>query len=422
MTRSSDYRNNKMHKEFLTLSNIKDVLGLSSLFKPGKTEKTSLEKCLARVTASDIFSDENIPPFDKSTVDGFAVTSSSTFGSSENNPSCLVYIKESVRTGRVPEFSIKHGEAAKIQTGGMIPERSDAVVMLEHAEIIGSDMLEVFRPAAPGSNIIYKGDDIKAGDLAIPGGTRLRAQEVGILAAIGQTEIEVVKKPVVGIISTGDEIVPASCTPEPGEIRDVNAHTLWNMTIKNGGIPVFMGLVRDDYDQILEACENGLTQCDILLISGGSSVGTRDYTLDIIKKLTMDNILVQGVSMSPGKPVILGKSENRQIWGIPGHVASAMIVFHTLVRPFLNRLEGLAKDESIKIPATLTKNVASANGRTDFIRVRLIYERDRVLAEPVIGKSGLLFTIIKSDGIIEINRNCEGLKQGSQVFVTLLGH
>lgn len=411
------------NKEFLTLTDIEDVLCLAKEFEANPAEIVNLENCSGRVTFCDIFSDENLPPFNRSTVDGYAVTSSSTFGSSDANPSCLNFIQKYVEIGSTPEFSINHGEAARVPTGGMIPEGSNAVVMIEHAELLGTDFLEVFKPAAPGSNIIFKGDDVKAGDLIIPKGTRLRTQETGLLAALGKTRISVTRKPIIGIISTGDEIIPAEKTPVHGQIRDVNAYTLFSLIKANGGIPVFCGLVRDDFNEILEACEKGVQGCDMLLISGGSSVGARDYTLEIIKSLTGGEILVQGVSMSPGKPVIFGRSENKQIWGLPGHVGSAMIVFHVLVRPFINHISGLdpAFSETMKIPAIISKNIASANGRTDFIRVKIKNENGQIIADPVIGKSGLLFTLLKSDGIIEIPKNVEGLNQGSMVDVIPFG-
>lgn len=408
-------------KEFLTLTDLENVLELRKKFSPLEPETVGIEQCTDRVAASDIFSDENLPPFDRSTVDGFAVTSASTFGASEGNPASLNFSGLSVEIGKRPEFTIRHGEAARIPTGGMLPEGSDAVVMIEHAEVLYPDFLEIFKPAAPGSNIIFEGDDIKKGGLAISRGTRLRTQETGILAALGKTKINVTKKPVVGIISTGDEIVPINARPYDGQIRDVNTHTLYSLIKKSGGIPKICGLVKDDFNEIMKACQDAVDICDVLIISGGSSVGARDYTIEIIKNLSGDQILVQGVSMSPGKPVILGKYGEKQIWGLPGHVSSAMIAFHVLVRPFLNLLEGIPieRDECIKIPAVLSKNVASANGRTDFIRVRLINDNGKIIADPVIGKSGLLFTLLKSDGIIEIPKNCEGMNEGDIVFVSL---
>lgn len=410
-------------KEFLTLTDIEDVINMRAEFSPLESEAVFLENCHARVTSCDIYSEEELPAFSRSTVDGYAVKSASTFGSSDGNPSCLNYIGKGVDIGKTPDFSIRHGDAAKIPTGGMIPDGSDAVVMIEHADMLGDDILEVFRPVAPFANIISRGDDVKEGELVIPKGTILRAQEIGVLAALGKTEIMVTRKPVIGIISTGDEIVPADQEPEIGQIRDVNTHTLMCMVRNSGAEAVFCGLVKDSFEDIHRACERALEKCDILVISGGSSVGARDYTLDIVNRLSDGRVLVKGVSMSPGKPVILGKTTNKQIWGLPGHVASAMIVFYVLVKPFINRHLGIFEDkaDNIGIPAILSKNVASANGRTDFIRVKLRRIDGKTLADPVIGKSGLLFTLLKSDGIIKIPKNCEGLNQGSIVDVLPFG-
>lgn len=408
-------------KEFFTVVPIEKVFEYLTRFPAAGAEKIPILESNGRVIAEDIVSDTDIPGFDRSTMDGYAVASASTFGATEGTPAYLA-LKGNIAMGERPAPAIGSGEAMRIATGGMLPEGADSVIMVEHTAEIDESTIEVYKSVPPGSNVIAKGEDIRAGWTVIPRGTRIRPQEAGLLAALGRNQAAVYRKPAVGIISTGDEIVPIEAVPGPAQVRDVNTYTLSGMIAQAGGIPVQFGLVADDFTALLDACRTAIANCDMVIISGGSSVGTRDLTLDVISALPDPEILVHGISISPGKPAILAEVSGKPFWGLPGHVTSAMIVFDRVVRPFIEHIGGLQSSphaDRFRLTARLTRNVASAQGRVDFIRVRLIPGDDGLLAEPVLGKSGLLNTMLKADGLIEIGLNTEGLDKGTVVPVIL---
>ncbi|MGB6012123.1 MAG: molybdopterin molybdotransferase MoeA, partial [Desulfobacterales bacterium] len=266
---------------------------------------------------------------------------------------------------------------------------------------------------------LEKGEDIPKGAVLVPKGKRLRPQETGLLAAFGKKTVTVYKKPVVGIISTGDEIVSVHETPAQGQIRDINMYTLSGMLRKAGAVPVSFGIVRDDFDDLFKKCTTAMAQSDMVLISGGSSVGTRDFTIDVLAALPESDILVHGISISPGKPTILAKSRNLAIWGLPGQVTSTMVVFEIVVKPFIDHIGGLSlnNERNFKLSARLSRNIASAQGRTEYIRVRLNSKDGILWADPILGKSGLINTMVNADGLIEIGTNTEGLDKGAEVAV-----
>jgi molybdopterin molybdotransferase len=318
-------------------------------------------------------------------------------------------------------MAVSPGGAVRIATGGMLPSGADSVVMLEHAEALDDTDIEVFRSVAPGQNLIAAGEDFENGARLAAAGRRLRPQDVGVLAAFGRMRVKVFRQPVVGIISTGDEIVPAEAVPGPAQIRDVNRYTLTGLVAQTGAQPAAFGIVRDEFRSLHAACSRALEQCDMVLISGGSSVGARDFSVEVISAFAGAELLVHGIAISPGKPTILARVFGKALWGLPGHVVSSMIVFTRIVRPFLLHIEGRTAEaaEDIRIPARLTRNVASTQGRTDFVRVRLLRRDREWRAEPILGKSGLINTMVNSDGIIEISKNCEGLDADAPVEVIL---
>ncbi len=405
-------------KEFFKVVDLKSVLKYSSDFPRVETEDIPLDESFGRILAVSVDADVDLPDFTRSTMDGYAVRASATFGASEANPAYLT-IKGTVSMGESPAFSTGSDEAARISTGGMLPEGADSVVMIEHTEAIDHTTTEVYRSVAPGQHILEKGEDIPKGAVLVPKGKRLRPQETGLLAAFGKKTVTVYKKPVVGIISTGDEIVSVHETPAPGQIRDINMYTLSGLIRKAGAVPVSFGIVRDDFDDLFKKCTTALAQSDMVLISGGSSVGTLDFTIDVLSALPKSDILVHGISISPGKPTILAKSQNLSIWGLPGQVTSTMVVFEIVVKPFINHISGLSlKNESnFKFSARLSRNIASAQGRTEYIRVRLNHKDGILWADPILGKSGLINTMVNADGLIEIGTNTEGLEKGVTVAV-----
>jgi molybdopterin molybdotransferase len=291
--------------------------------------------------------------------------------------------------------------------------------MVEHTETIDDTTIEVYRSVAPGQNMVAVGEDIKKGEIALTGGRRIRPQETGMLAALGMQTVKVFKKPEIGIISTGDEIVPVNEVPGPGRIRDINTYTLSSLIQRAGATAISYGIVHDDYEALLAKSSQALNDCDMVLVSGGSSVGARDFTIDVISAMADSEILFHGISISPGKPTILARVQKKAFWGLPGHVVSAMIVFSRIVKPFIDHAGGYADgaEKELRITARLSRNIASAQGRMDYVRVRLYRKEGELRAEPILGKSGLINTMVKADGLIEIGMNTEGLDKDTEVKV-----
>ena len=405
-------------KEFFKVKTLETVLNYRSAFPRIEIEKVPLLETVGRVLAEDITADDDLPDFPRAIVDGYAVQGASTFGSSEGNPAYLT-VSGSIAMGESPKLTIGPGEAARIATGGMLPHGADSVVMIEHTEVIDDTTIEVYRSVAPGQNMITIGEDIKKQANVIKQGQTIRPQEAGLMAALGKKEVAVYQKPVIGIISTGDEIISVEETPSRGQIRDINTYTLAGLIHQAEAIAVTYGIIQDNFENLFEKCKSALDRCHMILISGGSSVGARDFTVEVFSSLPDAEILVHGISISPGKPTILAKVQNKACWGIPGHVVSAMIVFARVVRPFIEYIGGKSdeKRKELRLQAKLSRNVASAQGRVDFIRVQLRIDGNQLWADPVLGKSGLISTMVKADGLIEIDINTEGLDKGTVVEV-----
>jgi molybdopterin molybdotransferase len=405
-------------KEFFKVKDLKTVLRYRIKFPRVGIETVPLLETVGRVLAEDLIADDDLPDFPRAIVDGYAVQGASTFGSGEGNPAYLT-VTGSIAMGESPTLTIGPGEAAQIATGGMLPRGADSVVMIEHTEVIDKTTIEVYRSVAPGQNMIAIGEDIKKKTCVIKQGQMIRPQEAGLLAALGKQKIAVYQKPVIGIISTGDEVVPVNETPGRGQIRDINTYTLSGLIEQAGGKAVSYGIIRDSFENLFEKCQRALEQSHMVLISGGSSVGARDFTVEVFSALPDAEILVHGISISPGKPTILARVQNKAFWGIPGHVVSAMIVFSRVVRPFIEHISGKSegKQKELRLQARLSRNVASAQGRVEFIRVQLRLDGDRLWADPVLGKSGLISTMVRADGLIEIDINTEGLEKGTVVEV-----
>ena len=408
-------------KEFFKVTDLETVLGWTSLFQPVEKETIALTSALGRILGTDIQSEINLPDFSRAIMDGYAVRATSTFGATEGNPAYL-NIVGSIAMGENPTLSIKPGETAKISTGGMLPAGADSVVMIEHTDVIDDMTIEVYRSVAPGQHMIQVGEDIRASETILFQGQQLRPQEIGILAALGIEMVSVYRRPVVSIISTGDEILPISETPTLGKIRDINSFTLSGQVVQAGGRPVRMGIVNDDFQALRDMCQDAVQQSDMVFVSGGSSVGMRDFTIEVLSAIPNAEILAHGISISPGKPTILAKVDKTLFWGLPGHVTSAMVVFHVVVRPFLEYIGGKnpAHENTRSCYARLKRNLSSKQGRIDYIRVKLHHEEGALSADPVLGKSGLIHTMAKADGLVKIDKNTEGLDKGTVVEVALL--
>jgi len=403
---------------FFKVTHLDQVLEHLKDFEPVQAEEVDLLDAYGRVLAADVASEVDLPDFARATMDGYAVAAAATFGASEGAPAYLS-VKGTVAMGEIPAFAVAPGEASRISTGGMLPHGADSVVMIEHAGVIDERTVEIYRSVAPGQHVIQIGEDFRRGEKILTSGRRLRPQEVGLLAAFGRRSIRVFKRPSIGIISTGDEVVPLDREPGPGQIRDINTYTLAGQVRDAGAAAVPFGIVPDNYQALYEACSQALAGTDMVLISGGSSVGARDFSVEVLSALPDPRILVHGISISPGKPTILAKSGQKALWGLPGHVVSAMVVFTAVVRPFIERLCGVADPSGFRplLSARLSRNVSSAQGRVDFIRVKLGYRDGALWADPILGKSGLINTMVRADGLIRVDINTEGLEKGTEIRV-----
>lgn len=384
--------------------------------------KLKIEKSYGRILSRDILSTEDLPNFARSTVDGFAVDSSDTFGATEGFPAYLNIVYE-ILMGEEPDFELRKGEVAKIATGGMLPRGADAVVMLEHTQAINDKMIEVLKPVAPGENVIQAGEDARKGELILKRGHKLRPQDIGALAGLGITEVYVYERPRVSIISTGDEIVPADKPIKSGQVRDINSFNLAGLIYEAGGISVKKGIFNDKYEIIRNVVEESLKDSDIVIVTGGSSVGTKDMTARVINDLGEPGILFHGVSIKPGKPMIGGIVNGTPVFGIPGHPAAVTVCFEQFMEPALKHLTGLVENRFANkkrtVMARITKNLASSPGREDHIRVAL-EERDGDLwARPILGKSGLITTLVKADGTVVIPLRKLGIEESEMVEVKL---
>jgi len=405
---------------FFKVKSLEDVLSLTREFDPTEAETVDTREAFSRILAEDVAAPGDMPGFRRATMDGFAVNASATFGASESTPAWLE-IQGTVLMGQVPDFELAPGKAAHISTGGMLPKGADAVVMVEHTQTIDDTSVEIYKSVAPLQHVIDTSEDFASGDVVLAAGTFIRPQEAGLAAGLGFTTLPVHRVPVVGIISTGDEIIPIDQDPAPGRIRDINSYTLRGFVQEAHAQVIQYGIVKDDPDQLRKVCEKALKQTDMVLISGGSSVGTRDYSVEVLSALPDTRILVHGMSVSPGKPTILAKSGSKPVWGLPGQVVSAMVVMKMVVIPFLQRIQGHRVPKPlVRVPAKLTRNVASAQGRRDFVRVMLETGETGLTAKPVLGKSGLIRTMVLADGLLDIGENLEGLEKNTVTQVILL--
>lgn len=406
-------------KYLLPKDALKLILG-NVKFRSLPVEIVSLEDAYNRVTYEEILSPEDLPGFNRSTVDGFAVRAVDTFGAKEGMPAYL-NVKGEIPMGAIPEFSISQGECASIATGGMLPEGADAVVMIEHVNVISKDLIEVLRAVSPWENVIFRDEDVKKGEIVLGAGKRLKSQDIGALAGLGITEVSVVKKPTVSIILTGDEIIPHSEKVSPGQVRDVNSFTLAGLSLKAGANPLKMGIVRDSYDEIKATVEKAFRMSDIILITGGTSAGVKDMSAMVIDELGSPGVIFHGVSMKPGKPIIGGVCDGKPVFGLPGHPVAVYICFELFVKPVIEHMLGLDERKVKRIvKAKISRNLHSQAGREDFIRVSLEERDGQLWATPLLSKSGLIMSLVRADGILHIPAELLGFQEGDEVLVELI--
>ena len=378
-------------------------------------EEMTLEAACGRVLFDPVTATEYVPGFDRSTVDGYAVRSADTFGCSDAIPAILALQGEIVM-GESASAVLSNGCCMAVPTGGAIPGGADAAVMIEYTEDYGDGTIGICKPAAPGANLIFKGDDVRPGKTVLPAGRRLTPQDIGALAAMGVAKVAVCKKPVVGILSTGDELIPIEETPKEGQIRDVNSAMLKALVESAGATGICYGILRDDEALLRQTLDLALTQCDMVLISGGSSVGMKDATCRVLE--SRGTVLFHGIAMKPGKPTILGCADGKPVFGLPGHPVAAFFVCELFVRPLLDRLMNRVP-RRYAVPAVLTEAVSANHGRAQYLGVCLTEKGGIRYARPIRGKSGLITTLAGSDGYFCIPRDCEGMAEGETVDVWL---
>ncbi|MBO5129410.1 MAG: molybdopterin molybdotransferase MoeA [Oscillospiraceae bacterium] len=381
----------------------------------GAAEQVCLVDAMGRCLAEDIAATEYVPDFDRSTVDGYAVRARDTFGCSDAIPAILPLQRE-VLMGEGAEFELNAEECVAVPTGGAVPRGADSVVMIEYTEDYGDGTIGIAKAAAPGQNMIFRGDDVYPGKVILRKGSVLSAQDIGALAAIGRVQVPVVKKLTVGVISTGDELVPPEAAPGPGQVRDVNSPMLEAMLTAFGAKVINYGIVVDDEALLSSKMTQAAAECDAVLISGGSSVGVKDAACRIIE--SMGRVLLHGIAIKPGKPTILGKAGVKPLVGLPGHPVAAFFVTKLFVLPLLDRLMG-KKRERYTVTAKIAESVSANHGRAQYHCCRLERKDGQLIAYPIRGKSGLITTLAGSSGYFCIDRDCEGLPQSAGIQVTV---
>ena len=387
-------------------------------------EDIRFDEAVNRVLAEDVRSPVDSPPFDRAAMDGYAVRGEDSFGATPRNPVTLELIRTLSEGESGPQRELRTGECAPIATGMPIPKGSNAVVMLEYTKERGA-LLDIYKPVTPGKNVSARGEDVKKGEIVLKVGKRLRPHDIGLLASLRISTAQVYRKARIGILATGDELVdPAVLSRHESaanglkleKIADANSYVLAALT-QSFASPFRIGIVRDEYTAILNSMRRSLEgTCDVLLVTGGSSVGSRDYVADAVEEL--GELLFHGVAIRPGEPVGFGLIMNKPICILPGYPVATIAAFELLVRPFLYALHGVADERRI-IGATARKKIPSAVGRTDFVRVRVLRDGTDYSVEPVrVSGSGILSSMSKSDGFVVIAANKEGVEEGERVAVT----
>jgi len=411
-----------MAQTFFKVLAPQEALRLLLAVEPVAAEEIPSIKARARVLAEDLYSAVDLPHFHRAAMDGYAVIAKDTFGASQSLPAYLK-LAGVVEMGKAADQPLASGQALRISTGGMMPPKSDAVVMVEYTDETAAGLVEIHRGVSPWQNVIQVGDDIRKGELVFRRGRRLRAHDLGALTGIGISTISVFRQPRVALISTGDEIVDANTVPLPGQVRNINQHSLAGLIEECGGKLKDWGVIRDDRAELTRAIGSALDWADLVVLSGGSSMGAKDIALETILSFPESEFVFHGISIAPGKPTIFAKACGKPILGLPGYPVSALVIFDLFAAPLLRRLGGesaqsLGRFERT-VKATLKTNVASQIGREDYVRVTLEGAVNQLVAAPLPSKSGAIFTLVKADGMVRIEMNQDGLEQGEEVDVIL---
>jgi molybdopterin molybdotransferase len=409
-----------MKKAFFKVVTRAEALALFDTVPRTGEERIGTRNAEDRISSQTVRTELDVPAFARSTMDGYAVRAEDTFGASESSP-VRMRVAGEVVMGTEPDICCKTGEAVAISTGGMIPVGADAVVMVEYTVMDGEAIL-VKRAVAPGEHTVGRGSDIAAGDVLLRAGSRIRAEDIGALAACGVISVSVFKRPRIAILSTGTELVPPDGKPARGQIRSINAWTLAILTERYGGEAIELGIVQDRREEIIGGIRKGLQTADMVVISGGSSVGTKDLTLGCIQEFERAEILANGLALKPGKPTILARIGKKPVIGLPGHPVSCMVIFYLIVRPIMHAMvsySGAIRDQHV-VRARIAHNIPSASGREEYVRVK-IEKRDGALwAKRIPGGSGLISSLSGSDGLVRIDLEREGIEEGEAVDVIMM--
>jgi molybdenum cofactor synthesis domain-containing protein len=382
-----------------------------------KTERVLLDMALGRVVSEDLNSSIDVPPFDRAAMDGFAVRAGDTFHA-VRSPVTL-HVRGLASPGEKPSCSVEKSSCVGISTGTPMPPGADAVVMVEHTDMENDDEVWIYKPVAPGENVMEAGSDIKKEEICIRKGTRLTPRETGVLAASGFAAVPVYRKPCVAIISTGDEIVPTGEELSFGKIYDVNARTIADSVRESGGEPKFLGIVEDEEWKLKKKVEEGL-RYDIVIASGSTSAGIGDILYKIIGE--MGKILVHGVAIKPGKPTLIGVCRDKPIFCLPGYPTSALITFNVFVSPLIRRISGVRASEKRRIYATTKTRIYSAGGRYEYSPMKIVFSKGKYEAYPILSGSGAISTLKNADAYIEIPENVEMMDEDEEVEVELISN
>lgn len=388
--------------------------------QPLGAEQVPVSDALGRVLAGDVVARVDVPSFDRSNLDGYAIQAADSYGAGELTPRRAKLLPRAIDAGVIPHFEVLPGEAAAIATGGMVPRGADAILMVEHAEVI-DDELVIRRAVTPGSGVAFAGGDIAIGETVLRIGTFLTSRETGVLAAIGERNVSVWRRPRVAIISTGDELIEPGQPMQPPHVYDSNARILADSARELGGLPREWGIVRDDADALRRTLHAALDESDVVLLSGGTSKGQGDLCYRVVAELSDPGIVAHGVALKPGKPICLAASAGKPVVILPGFPTSAIFTFHEFVAPVIALLGGRRDEARELLSARLAVRTNSEIGRTEYLLVNLVQCDDGLVAYPMGKGSGSVTTFSRADGFVTIGRHTEIVEAGQHVDVHLIG-
>ena len=408
-----------MFRKLLSLEEARQILKESFSPKPIGVERVPLFEALGRVLAKDVVAPMDVPPFDRSTVDGYAVKAVDTFGADEDRPVALKFCGQ-LTIGEPPSIVVENGMTAEIATGAPLPEGADAVVMVEYS-VRRDDTVFVHRPVSKGENVMEAGSDIHKGETILRKDQRLSSREIGVLAALGLTEVDVYKRPKVAVISTGAEVVEPGKPLPSGKIYDINAHTLSAAVLECGGEPINLGIIPDERDQLEAAVKKALNSADAVITSGGVSVGPKDIIPQVLDALGKPGVIISGIAVKPGKPTTIAMINGKPVFSLPGHPTSSLLMFHMIVRPVICKMAGRTEETSPMVKAVAATKMFPARGRRTFVMVKITHDKTgRLLASPVpTGLSGAITTLAKASGFVEIEEKKQFINEGEEVTVYL---